>query len=203
MCQWKFISIQIIFHSHFNFSFVLQNFIEVVLVVVVSIIVLDEVIPLMISFRIPHINKTKSMFIQYFNFAILVYIPTTIYFCNHMPQFKNTVSPVVMLEHVGKLLLKISIDDMYVYYLFVESLHYKALIFCLCGLFYGNSLLIWTTLRYNPNSAIQGVCQLLLKIYVTDLYAHCIFVEYLRYKELIFCLWGSFGRNRLLILSTF
>ena len=126
------------------------------------------------------------MFIQYFNFEILVYIPTTISLCNHMSQFKSTVRPVGMLAHTGKLLLKLSITDMYEYCIFVEFLHYKVLIFCLCGLFGGNSLLILTNLPYNSNSAIQGGFQLLLKLAITDFYAYCIFVEYLRYKFLIF-----------------
>ena len=73
-------------------------------------------------FWIPHINKRKIMFIQYFNFEILVYIPTKISLCNHMPQFKNTVRPVVLLAHVGQLLLKLSITDMYAYCIFIEYL---------------------------------------------------------------------------------
>ena len=59
---------------------------------------------------------------------ILVYIPTTISLCNHMSQFKSTLCPVVLLAHVGQLLPKLSITDMYVYCIFVESLRYKVLI---------------------------------------------------------------------------
>ena len=92
------------------------------------------------SFFIPNIIKIKSMFLQYYNFAILVYIYTIFSLCNHMPQFKNTVRPVFLLSHVGKLLLKISITDIYAYSVFFESLRYKVLIFCLCRLFGGNSL---------------------------------------------------------------
>ena len=141
------------------------------------------------------------MFIHYLNFTILVYIPTTISLCNHMPRFKNTVRPVVLLEHVGQFLLKLSITNIYAYCISVEYVHYKVLVFCLCRLFGGNNLLIWTTLQYNYNSAIQWGCELLLKLSVTDLYVYCIFVEYLNYKVLIFCLCGSFGRNSLLVLT--
>ena len=116
-----------------------------------------------------------------------------------MPQFKNTVRPVVMSAHVGKILLKLSITDMYAYCIFVEPLRYKVLIFCLYGLFGRNSLLMLTTLPYNPNSAIQGGCQLLLKISITDLYAYWILFECLRNKVLILCLCRSFGGKSLLI----
>ena len=150
------------------------------MVVIVPIIFVNKLSPLMTSFRIPRINKTKCIFIQYFSFVILVYTPTTISLCNNMPQFKNTVHPVVLLAHVGQLLLKISMTDMYAYCIFFESLRYKVLIFCLCGSFSRNNLLILTTLPYNSNSAIQGGFQLLLKLSITDLYAYCIFVEYLR-----------------------
>ena len=104
-----------------------------------------------------HILIRQSMFIQYFNFSILVYIPTTISLWNCMPHFKNIVSPVFLLAHVGQLLLTISITDLYEYCIFFEYLCYKVLIFCLCRSFGGNSLLIWTTLPYNPKYAIQGV----------------------------------------------
>ena len=123
--------------------------------VVVPIIVMNKISPSMPSFLIPHINNTNTMFIQYFNFEILVYNPTTISLCNHMSQFKNTERPVVLLSHEGKLLLKLSITDMYAYWIFVEYLRYKVLTFCLCGLFGRNRLLIWTTLPYNYNSYIQ------------------------------------------------
>ena len=83
-------------------------------------------------------------------------------------------------------MLEISITDLYAYCILFEYLFYKVLIFCLCGLFGGNSLLIWTTLPYNYNSAIQGGCQLLLNMSITDLYAYCIFFESLLYKVLIF-----------------
>ena len=142
------------------------------------------------------------MFIQSFNFSILAYISTTISLWNHILQFKNTVRPVIFLAHLGKLLLKISINYLYVYSIFVEYLRYKVLIFCLCRSFGGNSLLILTTLPYDSNYAIQGGCKLVLKLYITDLYAYCIFLEYLSYKVLIFCLCGSFGGNSLLILTT-
>ena len=116
------------------------------------------------------------MFIQSFNFVILVYIPTKILLCRHMPQFKENLCPAVMLAHVRQLLIQIYINDIYVYCTFVESLHYKVLIFCLCGLFGVNSLLILTTLPYNFSSAIQGGCQLLLKLSITDLYVYFILV---------------------------
>ena len=48
---------------------------------------------------------------------------------------------------------------------------------------------------YKSNSAIHWGCQLLLKLTITELYAYCIFVEYLCYKVLIFCLCGFFGGN--------
>ena len=75
-----------------------------------------------------------------------------------------------------QLLLKLGINYFYAYCIFVEYLRYKVLIYCLYELFGGNSLLIWTTLPYDSNYAIQGGCQLLLKMYITDFYAYCIFV---------------------------
>ena len=150
MCQWQWIYSQIIFHSRFNFSSVLQRFIYVVGVIAVPIVVVNKVIPLMPSFRIPHINKTRSMFIQYFNFAILVYIPTIISLCNHMPQFNKTV-PSCLLTHTGQQLIKISITNIYVYCIFFGYLRYKVLIYFLCGLSGINSLLAWTTLPYNSD----------------------------------------------------
>ena len=63
--------------------------------------------------------------------------------------------------------------------------------------------LVLTPFPYNYNSAIQRGCQLLLKMYITDFYAYCIFVESLRYKVFIFCSCESFGGNRLLILTHF
>ena len=101
-----------------------------------------------------------------------------------------------------QLLLKLSIAYFYVYCICVESLHYKVLIFYLCESFCGNSLLVLTTLPYTSNSAIQGGCQLLLKLSINNLYMYCIFVESLRYKVLMFYLGGSFGENSLMILST-
>ena len=92
---------------------------------------------------------------------------------------------------------------MYVYFIYIEYLRYKVLIFCLCRLFGVNDILILTTFPYNSDSAIQGGCQLLLKLSITDLYAYCIFFESLRYKVLIFCLCGSLGGNSLLMLTTF
>ena len=74
--------------------------------------------------------------------------------------------------------------------------------FFLYGSFGINILLVLTTLPYDSNSVIQGGCQLLLKFYITDLYEYCIFVEYLYYKVLMFCLYGSFGVNILLVLTT-
>ena len=71
-----------------------------VLVVVVSIFFMNKVSPSMPSFWIPHIIKTKRMFIHYFNFAVLVYTPTTNSLCNHTPQFKNNVRPVGLLVHM-------------------------------------------------------------------------------------------------------
>ena len=38
----------------------------------------------------------------------------------------------VTRTHVGQSLLKLSITDLYAYRIFVESLRYKVLIFCLC-----------------------------------------------------------------------
>ena len=99
-------------------------------------------------------------------------------------------------------LLYIYITGVYEYFIFVESLSYKVLIFWFCGLFGGNRLLVLTTFPYKSNSAIQWGCQILLIVVITDLYAHLIFVESLRYKVLIFCLCGSFGKNSLLILTT-
>ena len=81
---------------------------------------------------------------------------------------------------MGQSLIKVSITDLYAYCIFVEFLGYKLLIFCFCILFGGNSLLILSTLTYNSNSAIQGGCQLLLKVFMTDFYVYCIFVESLR-----------------------
>ena len=49
--------------------------------------------------------------------------------------------------------------------------------------------------RMNPNLYLilgvtwEHVGQLLLKLSITGLYAYYIFVEYLRYKVLIFCVW--------------
>ena len=168
----------------FQFFIRTKNFIWVVLVVFVPIVFVNKISPPMPPFRVPRINKTKSMFIQYFNFAISVIIPTTISLCNNMPQFKNTVHPVGTLAHMGQLLLKLSIPDMYSHCIFVESLRYKVLIF-LCKLFGRNSLFILTTLPYNSNSAIQGGWQLSLKLSITDFYTYCIFVESLCYKFLI------------------
>ena len=67
------------------------------------------------SFRITHINNKKSIFIQYFNFEFLFYIPTIISLCNHMPQFRNTLRPVCMLARMGQFSPKLSITDMYEY----------------------------------------------------------------------------------------
>ena len=64
------------------------------------------------------------------------------------------ISGVTRAHRGGQSLLKLSIIDFYVYFIFVEYLHYKVLILYLCGLFGGNSLLILTTLLYNYNSAI-------------------------------------------------
>ena len=50
-----------------------------------------------------------------------------------MSQFMNTVRPVVLLENMGKLLLKVSITDMYEYCIFLESLRYKVLLFFCVG----------------------------------------------------------------------
>ena len=80
-----------------------------------------------------------------------------------------------MLSHVGQLLPKISITDMYVNCIFL-ILTLQGLDICLCGLLVGNSLLILSNFLHNINSAIQAGCQLLLKIYITDLYEYCIFV---------------------------
>ena len=73
--------------------------------------------------------------------------------------------------------------------------------FCLCGSFGGNILLILTTLSYNTNSATQGGYQLLLKLYITDLYEFCIFVGSFSYKVLILCLCELFGGNSLLLID--
>ena len=62
------------------------------------------------------------MFIQSLKISILVYIPTAISLLNHMQQFRNILSPVVMLAHVMPLLLKLSITDLHEYWIFVESL---------------------------------------------------------------------------------
>ena len=83
--------------------------------------------------------------------------------------------------------------------IFVEYLHNKVLISCFCGSFGINSLLILTNFPYKSNSDIQWSCQSPLKLYITDLYAYCIFVESLCYKVLIFCFSGPFGRNILFI----
>ena len=122
------------------------------------------------------------MFIQYLNHAIFVYIPTTISRCDHMPQFKKNVLSVVLLAHVGQLLLKISTTDMYAYCIFVESLRYKVLIFCLCGSFGGNSLLILTTLSYNLNSAIQGFfnCYLNFILLICTIIAYLLNIYFIR-----------------------
>ena len=113
-----------------------------------------------------------------------------------MKQFKNTVRPVVLSAQVVKLLLKISITDLFAYCIFIGYLSYKFLIFCVCWLFGVNILSIWTTLPYYSNSAIQGGCQFLLQI----LLLICMCIEY--YKVLIFCLCGSFVVNILLMLTT-
>ena len=94
-------------------------------------------------------------------------------------RFKNTVCKVILLAHVGKLLAKLSITDLYAYFIFVEFLHYKVLILFLCGLLCVNSLLILTNLPYNSNSTIQGGCQFLLQVCITDLYEYCLFFEHL------------------------
>ena len=85
------------------------------------------------SFWITHINKTKNIFIQYFNFEILVYIPTTISHCNYTPQFKNNVCSIGMLAHMRQELLKLYITDLYEYCIFVEYLRYKVLLFFCAG----------------------------------------------------------------------
>ena len=117
-----------------------------------------------------------------------------------MPQFKNTARPVALLAHMRKFLLKMSITDFYVDFIFVEYLSDKVLIFCLCGSFGGNSLLIWTNLTYDSNSAIQGDCQLLLKLSITGfLCTHICWIFMLQGLDLL-C--GSFGINSLLISTT-
>ena len=163
------------------------------MVVVVPIFVVNKASPPMPQFQITHINKTKSMFLQYFKFSILVYIPTKISLCNHMPQFENNVHPVVMLEHVGKSLLTLYITYMYAYWIFVEYLRYKVLIYFCAG--YLSKISYWYQLLFHiiPTPPSNRV---------TDLYAYCKFVEYLCYKVLLFCLCGSFGGNRLLIWTT-
>ena len=150
-----------------------------------------------------HILIRQIMFIQYLNIWILVYITTTISLWNHMSQFNNTVRPVVLLAHVEQLSLKLSITDLYAYLISVEYLCYKVFIYFLCESFGGNRLFILTTFPYNYNSSIQGGCKILLKLFITDLYMYCILVEYLCYKVLLFCLYGSFGRNSLLIWTNF
>ena len=77
-----------------------------------------------------------------------------------------------MLAHVGQFLLKLPITDLDEYCIFIEYLRYKVLIFCLCELFGGNILLILIHLPYNSNFVIQGVCQLLLKISITNFYVY-------------------------------
>ena len=102
-----------------------------------------------------------------------------------------------------QLLLKLYINGLYVYCIFAGSLDYKGFLFFLRGSFGVDILLILTDLPYNPYSAIQGGCQLLLKLYITDLYAYCIFFGYFCYKGLISCLCWSFVINRLLVLTNF
>ena len=119
-----------------------------------------------------------------------------------MPQFKNSVRPVVLFAYMGQLLPKLSIIDMYVYFIFVEHLCYKVLLLCFCRLFGGNILLILTNFPYNSNFAIQGGCQLLLKLSIADFYAYGIFIEYLCYKVLLFCLCRLFGDNSSFIFPT-
>ena len=118
------------------------------------------------SLWIPNVNKSKHVY-TVFQFSNFGYIPTKVTLWNHVPQFKNTARPVALLAHMRKFLLKMSITDFYVDFIFVEYLSDKVLIFCLCGSFGGNSLLIWTNLTYDSNSAIQGDCQLLLKLSIT------------------------------------
>ena len=69
LCQWQWISGKIIFYSHLIFAFVLKNVGPVVLVVVLPIVIVNKVSLSIPSFRIPHIIKTKSMFIQFCNFG--------------------------------------------------------------------------------------------------------------------------------------
>ena len=76
------------------------------------------------------------------------------------------------IQWVFQLLLKLDINDLYANCIFVKSLSYKVLIYILCVLFGGNSLLILTTFTYKFNSVIQWDFQLLLKIAITDLYAY-------------------------------
>ena len=113
----------------FQFCIRTTNSYLIFLVVLVPIVVMNKVSPLIPLFWMPNINNTKSMFIRYFNIEILVYIPTKISLCNHIPQFKNIVRPVGLLAHMGKYLLKPSITNIYVYGIFVEFLYYKVLIF--------------------------------------------------------------------------
>ena len=61
--------------------------------------------------------------------------------------------------------------------------------------------MILTTMSYDINSSTQRGFQLLLKLDITDLYAYCIFVEYLCYKVLILCLCGLFGGNILFLID--
>ena len=135
------------------------------------------------------------MFIQYLKFPIFVYIPTTISFLNHTPQFNITVRPVVMLSHMRQLLVNLFECVLNICWIFT----WQGLDIFLCGLFDGNILLVLTTFPYNFNSSIQGGRQLLIKLSITDLYAFWIFSEPLLYKVMIFCLCGLFDGNRLLI----
>ena len=59
----------------------------------------------------------------------------------------------VTRAHMGESLLKLSITDLNAYCIFVKSVYYKVLIFCLCGSFGGNIVFILNTLRYNYNTS--------------------------------------------------
>ena len=95
------------------------------------------------------------IFVEYLRYKVLIYFlcgsfgRNSVLIWTYLPYHSNYNT-----QGVFQSLLKIYLNDLYVYRIFVESLCYKVLIFCFCGSFGGNILMIWTTLPYTYNSAI-------------------------------------------------
>ena len=148
----------------------------------------------------PNYLYDYCIFVESLQYKVLIFCLCGWFGVNSLLVLTTTNSAV---QWGCQFLLKLSITEFYAYCIFIESLCYKVIVYWLCGWFGGNSLLVLTTLPYNSNSAIQWGCQLLLKLYITYLHEYFIFVEYLHYNILIFCLCGLFGGNSSLIWTTF